>query len=682
MIAEDPMELNALRHQIDGVDDRILKLLAERRDLVRSVADRKETSRAALRSAAREREILDRLVGAGRERGLDSRLVTRVFQEILDDSLAAQERLAQEGANGSRRPAPVLAVFQGVAGAYSHLAARSFFGEGPGVECHGLPELADVTAAVERGEATHGVLPVENTTAGSVHPVYDLHTGTRLAVVGEIVLRVEHCLVGLEEVPVESLRRVLSHWQALAQCSRFLAGLPEARPVPWGDTALAVAKVKEDCDPAQAALASEEAARQHGLPILRRDVADERENWTRFLVLAREPVRVDLRVPAKTSLLMATPHRPGSLLEPLAALERHGLNLTKLESRPRKGSPFEYLFYLDFEGNVEEPRVREALDALRRATSFLRVLGCYPSGQRPRVAPSPRALAGAEAVAAGRAQPPAEAAPAPSAPGDGSRPARLVDRTASGEPTVVRIGDVEVGDGSFVVIAGPCAVESREQVMACARQVRECGGQMLRGGCFKPRTSPYSFQGLGWDGLELLAEAGRRFELPVVTEVLSPADVERVAELADVLQVGARNMQNFSLLKEVGRIDRPVLLKRGMSASLDEFLNAAEYVLAQGNRRVILCERGIRTFETTTRSTLDLGAVALLDRLTHLPVIVDPSHAAGRRELVGPLARAARAVAPHGLMIEIHPEPEKALSDGPQALPFPEFAVLMRELAA
>jgi chorismate mutase/prephenate dehydratase len=670
------MELDAIRRQIDGVDDRILALLAERRGLVRQVADVKQAGRTALRSPERERAILDRLLGAGRARGLDGRLVTRVFHEILDDSLVLQERLAQDGANGARGPRAVRAVFQGVAGAYSDLAARAYFGDDPEVACEGVTTFAEGVAKVETGAATHAVLPVENTTAGSVHPVYDLLLETKLAVVGEVVLRIDHCLVGLEGARLCDLRRIYSHWQALAQCSRLLAGLPAARAVPWEDTALAVAKIREDGDLAQAAIASEEAARRHGLPVLRRDVADERENLTRFLVLAPEPVRVDLRVPAKTSLLMGTPHRPGSLLEPLAVLERHGLNLTKLESRPRKGSPFEYLFYLDFEGNADEPRVREALDTLRRTTSFLRVLGCYPSGKRPRVSPSARALAAAPA---------AEAAPPASPVTVASRaksPRRLVDRVDPEVSTVVRVGEVEIGGGGFVVIAGPCAVETAEQVTACARQVKEHGGRMLRGGCFKPRTSPYSFQGLGWEGLELLAEAGRRFDLPVVTEVLSPSDVTRVAELADVLQVGARNMQNFALLKEVGRVDRPVLLKRGMSASLDELLNAAEYVLAQGNQRVILCERGIRTFETATRSTLDLGAVPLLARLTHLPVIVDPSHAAGKRELVRPLAIAARAVGPHGIMVEIHPEPEAALSDGPQALPFPEFADLMRELAA
>jgi chorismate mutase/prephenate dehydratase len=203
---------------------------------------------------------------------------------------------------------------------------------------------------------------------------------------------------------------------------------------------------------------------------------------------------------------------------------------------------------------------------------------------------------------------------------------------------------------------------------------------VLRGGCFKPRTSPYSFQGLGWPGLDLLVEAGREFSMPVITEVLSPSDVERAAQQADLLQIGARNMQNFSLLNEVGRVNRPVMLKRGLMCSIDELLHAAEYILAKGNLQVILCERGIRTFETATRNTLDISAVPVLKKLTHLPILVDPSHAAGERALVPALAKAAKAVGAHGVMLEIHPDPEKALSDGPQAMRFPDFARLMAEL--
>ncbi|RKY19059.1 MAG: 3-deoxy-7-phosphoheptulonate synthase [Planctomycetota bacterium] len=237
-----------------------------------------------------------------------------------------------------------------------------------------------------------------------------------------------------------------------------------------------------------------------------------------------------------------------------------------------------------------------------------------------------------------------------------------------GERTTVDVGGVEIGPESFTLILGPCAVEDRDQIQDAAELVKARGAHLLRGGAFKPRSSPYSFQGLGFEGLQLLVEAGTRYELPVVTEVVQPEDVQAVAEQADMLQVGARSMQNFPLLKELGKIRKPVLLKRGMSATIKELLQAAEYVMAGGNLDVVLCERGIRTFETSMRNTLDLGAIPVLRGLTHLPVIVDPSHAAGVRELVTPLALAAAAVGADGLIVECHPRPEQALCDKEQAL--------------
>lgn len=256
----------------------------------------------------------------------------------------------------------------------------------------------------------------------------------------------------------------------------------------------------------------------------------------------------------------------------------------------------------------------------------------------------------------------------------------LASRARRQEGTVIDVRGVQIGGGDFVVIAGPCSVESYDQIMVCAREVKVHGGTILRGGCFKSRTSPYSFQGLGFEGLEYLVDAGRAFGLPVITEVLASEDVERVAACADIIQIGARNMQNFALLKAVGRVDRPVMLKRGMSSSIDELLLAVEYILAHGNERVIICERGIRTFETRTRSTLDISAIPVLKRETHLPVIVDPSHAAGDRDLVPALALAAKAVGADGIMVEVHPDPEHALSDGPQSLRFNQYEAMMKAL--
>jgi 3-deoxy-7-phosphoheptulonate synthase len=257
-----------------------------------------------------------------------------------------------------------------------------------------------------------------------------------------------------------------------------------------------------------------------------------------------------------------------------------------------------------------------------------------------------------------------------------SRPYKLASREFHDDDTLVRIRDVTIGDGSLAIIAGPCSVESRDQLMETAEAVASAGATLLRGGAFKPRTSPYTFQGLGREGLRYLAEARERTGLAVVTEVMESADVEAVAEHADILQVGARNMQNFPLLTAVGRARRPVMLKRGLSATIEEWLMSAEYILSTGNRDVILCERGIRTFETSTRNTLDLTAVPLLHRLTHLPVIVDPSHATGKRWLVRPMALAGVAAGADGIMVEVHPRPEDALSDGEQSLDLDQFAEL------
>jgi 3-deoxy-7-phosphoheptulonate synthase len=261
-----------------------------------------------------------------------------------------------------------------------------------------------------------------------------------------------------------------------------------------------------------------------------------------------------------------------------------------------------------------------------------------------------------------------------------SKPYKLVGREWHPDSSVVRVGDVPIGDGAFAVAAGPCAVESEQQLVDTARRVRSAGANMLRGGAYKPRSSPYSFRGLGAPGLEYLRRARELTGLPVVTEVLTPGDVEAVAEAADMLQVGTRNAQNFSLLEAVGEAGKPVLLKRGLSNTIEEWLLSAEYVVGHGNPDVVLCERGIRTFETATRNTLDLSAVPVVRELSHLPVIVDPSHATGHRHLVPSMALAAVAAGADGLLIEVHPSPDDALSDGPQSLTFDQFSALMDDV--
>ncbi len=261
-----------------------------------------------------------------------------------------------------------------------------------------------------------------------------------------------------------------------------------------------------------------------------------------------------------------------------------------------------------------------------------------------------------------------------------SAPYKFVSREFRPEKTRVVANGTEIGGDAFIVMAGPCSVESERQIIDTARLVAKHGARFLRGGAFKPRTSPYDFQGMELDGLKLLGKAKRETGLGIITEVMSDRDVEMVAEYADILQIGARNMQNFALLKQLGKANRPVMLKRGLSCTIKELLMSAEYIVAHGNPNVILCERGIRTFETATRNTCDITAVAVLNELSHLPVILDPSHATGKRSLVPPLARAGVAIGSDGLIVEVHPQPEKAVSDGAQSLTFDQFAGMMSDL--
>ncbi|MCX8064200.1 MAG: 3-deoxy-7-phosphoheptulonate synthase [Candidatus Hydrogenedentes bacterium] len=260
------------------------------------------------------------------------------------------------------------------------------------------------------------------------------------------------------------------------------------------------------------------------------------------------------------------------------------------------------------------------------------------------------------------------------------KPFKLASREVKQEKTVVKVGSVAIGSDLFCVIAGPCAVESREQIMQTAEFVKGSGAHILRGGAYKPRTSPYSFQGLEIKGLELLKEAGEKYGIPVITEAVTVEQVPVVADYADIIQIGARNMQNFGLLRAVGKLNKPVLLKRGMMSTINEWLMSAEYIMSGGNQNVILCERGIRTFEPETRNTLDIQAVPIINKYSHLPVVVDPSHASGVWDLVIPMSRAVVASGADGIMVEVHPNPEEALSDGAQSLKFSKFELLMREI--
>jgi chorismate mutase/prephenate dehydratase len=679
-------DITGLRQDLNEVDAGIVRLIAERHDIIDAIAAVKEQGVTGIQDADRERQVLDGVAAAAADLGVSASLVRRIFRELINDSVAQQARLLN-GDSGGR----VRVSFQGVAHAYSDSAAQKYLaGRGLDGDLTGYRSFREAAGAVLAGDADLAVLPIENTTAGSINEVYALLREHELYIVGEETWKVEHCLAAPGPVPLSALTKILSHPQGLEQCAQFLQTVPGAIPTTYFDTAEALRTVAEQGDPTMAAIGSVDAAQAYGLEVLRHNISDQSDNFTRFVVLSRTPAAVDVRIPCKTSLILVTRHEEGALLRCLEVLAASGHSMTKLESRPRPGRPWEYLFFVDIEGNLDDPRTAAALDELRTAALFVKILGSYPAkALRPPVRTG--SLASQPSAEAGQATQaePGEAAPAelleavagtPKPAVGRSRQYRLVDRAARAEDTVIAVGDLLIGGDGFAVMAGPCSVESAEQITTTARFVAEHGAHVLRGGVFKPRTSPYAFQGLGWEGLDLLVAAGREAGLPVVTEVMAVNQVQRMARAADILQVGARNMQNFDLLREVGKVDRPVLLKRGLSSTIEEWLAAAEYVVAQGNQQVILCERGIRTFENATRNTLDLSAVVVVRERTHLPVIVDPSHGTGSRPYVAPMAWAARAAGAHGLLIEVHPDPDRALSDSDQSLSPEQFASLMRHL--
>jgi chorismate mutase / prephenate dehydratase len=554
-------------------------------------------------------------------------------------------------------------AIQGSHGSFSEAAARRRW---PDLDVLPCREVKDVVAAVREGQADAGCLPIENSLIGSVTTTYDLLNeafgdGT-LRLTHEILHPVHHTIMALPGAPLSGIRRVLSHPVALGQCRIWLSEhLPNAELVSAWDTAGSAEIVAQEKNPALAAIAARPAADAHGLVALAEQIEDDPTNQTRFLTFTRAELADGLQSAGatryKTSLIVLVDHKPGMLALTLQAFGARGVNLMALQSRPERSAPWTYRFYVDVEGAADDARVAEALEEIEALAAKLIVLGSYEAwteGSRLSV-PVPQ---------------PAHRVEKPSVP--------LIDRRRHPEGTVVQVRNLSFGGGSPVLIAGPCSVESEAMILETAEAVAEAGGDMLRGGAYKPRTSPYDFQGLGVKGLRYLADARERTGLPVVTEVLSWEEVPVVAHFADMLQIGARNMQNFSLLRAASRSGMPVLLKRGAGATIEEWLMAAEYVLAEGNPNVVLCERGIRTFERATRHTLDLNAVALVRERTHLPVIVDPSHAAGLRSLVIPLSLGSLAAGACGLIIEVHPDPSQAMSDGAQSLDFPMFRELAR----
>ena len=377
---EAPGALSRFREDIDRLDEQLIRTLAERHKIVREVFSNKLSGSSFIRDPLREETLLRKVREMALDAGIDPYFTEQLFRDIIYQSVRYQSHSLLDHSNNKLDVSTITVAYQGTRGAYSHQAAkRHFSGRYDDVRCNGFKTFEQAAMAMVEGEADVAILPIENTTAGSINDSYDLLADKDLHITGEEVLKVNHCLMACEPTALEELRRIRSHPQALSQCSRFLAGLTHCEILPYTDTAMAAQKVMEEGDPTQAAIASSYAAELYDLHILAKDLANQPGNFTRFVIVSREPMVCDPRIPAKTSLMLATVHEKGALLQCLKVLDRHGINMTKLESRPRIGKPWQYLFYVDIEGNRDEPNVKKALKEIENKAAHFKVLGCYPA---------------------------------------------------------------------------------------------------------------------------------------------------------------------------------------------------------------------------------------------------------------------------------------------------------------
>lgn len=550
--------------------------------------------------------------------------------------------------------------YQGESGAYSEKAIHQLYNEKK-VEPIPFRTFYDVVDALKKNQIDYGLLPIDNSIIGNITHTYDLLLENKLTILKETILPINHNLLVYRGVKKEDIKKIFSHPAAIAQCEVFLRNYSNAEIIPTYDTAGSAKIIYEKSLKDTAAIASFDSAEKYSLDIIDTRIEDYPHNQTRFVLVTSDDIQLqnDSIAPWKVTAVFHTLDQAGMLHKCLSVFEEHNINMTMLTSRPHKTEPWRYYFFVELEGHEHNENITKALVKIGSMTGFVHVLGSYHKYQDEIHLETINGTGG-------------EKKNNPKAP--------LYSLERKAEKTVIDVKGIKIGAGEFVIIAGPCSVEGRHQMIESAKIVAENGAHILRGGAFKPRTSPYSFQGLGEEGLKLLREAGDKFNMPVITEVISPDDVGLVAEYSDMLQIGARNMQNFVLLKEVGKTKKPIFLKRGMMSTLKELLMSAEYILSNGNENVILCERGIRTFETATRNTLDISAVPLLKEMTHLPVFIDPSHATGIRSLIEPISKAALAVGADGIMVEVHCNPSAALSDADQALDEKQYKSLIRAI--
>ncbi|MCU8086047.1 chorismate mutase [Shewanella sp. SM21] len=611
-----PQPLNQTREQITNLDNELLALLAERRRLSLEVARSKEVDVRPIRDTQREKELLARLVKEGREKGLDAHYVISLYQSIIEDSVLNQQAYLHSRANPETQKQQYCIAYLGARGSYSYLAATRYC-QRRQVEMLdlGCQSFDEIVQAVESGHADYGFLPIENTSSGSINEVYDVLQHTSLSIVGETTIEVSHCLLGKAGSKLADIKTVYAHPQPISQCSRYLTQHKDLRLEYCSSSAEAMEKVNQSPDNSAAAIGSAEGGALYQLESIEAGLANQKINQSRFIVVARKAVAVPEQLPAKTTLIMATGQKAGALVEALLVLKAHQLNMSKLESRPIPGTPWEEMFYLDIDANISSESMQAGLKQLERITRFIKVLGCYPCETV-----KPTQLSNSQLLI----EPSTSKDQVISENGANTSPVRY-SKAYKEQASEINCGAMTIGAGHVGAIAqitlnndiSHLALSAFEQQV---KQLKEAGFQAVLLSAVNQLT-------MAEVTLAKLRQILHQYGLVCIIAIAQEADMPLAVQHADMLFLAGKQMFNQTLLTQVGTLPIPLILERNDMASFEELLTATEVILSQGNQQLVLCDSGIRTLNNANLPSLDLASLIQIKATSHLPILINPSYA-------------------------------------------------------
>ena len=611
-----PQPLNQTREQITNLDNELLALLAERRRLSLEVARSKEVDVRPIRDTQREKELLARLVKEGREKGLDAHYVISLYQSIIEDSVLNQQAYLHGRANPETQKQQYCIAYLGARGSYSYLAATRYC-QRRQVEMLdlGCQSFDEIVQAVESGHADYGFLPIENTSSGSINEVYDVLQHTSLSIVGETTIEVSHCLLGKAGSKLADIKTVYAHPQPISQCSRYLSQHKDLRLEYCSSSAEAMDKVNQSPDNSAAAIGSAEGGALYQLESIEAGLANQKINQSRFIVVARKAVAVPEQLPAKTTLIMATGQKAGALVEALFVLKAHQLNMSKLESRPIPGTPWEEMFYLDIDANISSESMQAGLKQLERITRFIKVLGCYPCETV-----KPTQLSNSQLLI----EPSTSKDQVISENGANTSPVRY-SKAYKEQASEINCGAMTIGAGHVGAIAqitlnndiSHLALSAFEQQV---KQLKEAGFQAVL-------LNAVNQMAMAEVTLAKLRQILHQYGLVCIIAIEQEADMPLAVQHADMLFLAGKQMFNQTLLIQAGTLPVPLILERNDMASFEELLTATEIILSQGNQQLILCDSGIRTLNNANLPSLDLASLIQIKATSHLPILINPSYA-------------------------------------------------------